>query len=250
MRYGRSMLGLTSPGLNLVSVTRTLSLSTNAFCVRCAAFFSCAIAGTATAAATKIAGISSPAKAPADLLMVSPSSSSPARDWTGRSILRLRTGLPQALAHQVDVAAQRVQLVGIGERDADAGGPGVELVEVGEQLVSGLRSALHPVLDLPQDAVPAEDARAHPELVERRHPPRQRDQHRDYGEQRHPHAVDQVGERERQVALQEGRPRAVKALGFARDRELAVLRRGKLAGLRDPAGAAVNARRGLDEELD
>jgi len=66
------MLGLTSPGLNVVSVTRTLSVSMNTFCVRCAAFFSCAIAGTAI----KIAGISSPAKTPADLLMVSPPPSS------------------------------------------------------------------------------------------------------------------------------------------------------------------------------
>src|SRR5882762_1260351 len=185
------MLGLTSPGLNVVSVTRTLSLSMNTFCVRCAAFCSCAIAGTATAPATKIAGISSPAKTPADLLMVAPPPSSlPARDWTGRAILRRRTGFPQALAHQVDVAAQRIQLVGIGERDADTGGPGVQLVELGDELVRGPRVALHPVLDLAQDAVPAEDARAHAELVERRHPPRHRNQHRDDGEQRHPHAVD------------------------------------------------------------
>ena len=64
---------------------------------------------------------------------------------------------------------------------------------------------------------------------------RQRDQHRDDRHQHHPHAVDQVGEPERQVALQQRRAAAVEALGLLGQRQLGVARR---SGSRPCAGTS------------
>ena len=82
------------------------------------------------------------------------------------------------LPTELDVGAQRVQLVGVAERHGD-------LLDAPSMRVRA-RAAARPavaradrVLDAAQLPVPAEDARAHAELVERRHRARQRNQHRD-----------------------------------------------------------------------
>src|SRR6266705_7138270 len=66
-------LVFSAPGLNAISYTRTLSLSSSTFCVAVAlAAFCCAIAEFTTAPASKNAGTSSPARTTANLLMISP----------------------------------------------------------------------------------------------------------------------------------------------------------------------------------
>src|SRR6266704_932464 len=66
-------LVFSAPGLNAISYTRTLSLSSSTFCVAVAlAAFCCAIAEFTTAPANKNAGTSSPARTTANLLMISP----------------------------------------------------------------------------------------------------------------------------------------------------------------------------------
>src|SRR3954468_16383210 len=117
--------------------------------------------------------------------------------------------------HEADVLAQRVQLVGVSERHVDAVDALLELVERSDELGTRALVLLELGLDQAQVAVPAEDARAHAEAVERRYEARQRDQDRDDREERHPHAVDEIGEPERQVALQERRPLPVVALRVA-----------------------------------
>ena len=124
----------------------------------------------------------------------------------------------------------------------------LDLVELAQQLVVG--PLADRVLDLAQLPVPAEDARADAERVERRQHARERDQHGDDRHQHRPHAVDQVGEPERQVALQHRRAARVEALRLAGERSLGVVRVREVALLAEPAGAAVHLLRRLDEELD
>src|SRR6266571_423366 len=66
-------LVFSAPGLNAISYTRTLSLSSSTFCVAVAlAAFCCAVAEFTTAPANRNAGTSSPARTAASLLMISP----------------------------------------------------------------------------------------------------------------------------------------------------------------------------------
>src|ERR1051325_1036830 len=119
-----------------------------------------------------------------------------------------------------------------------------------EQLVAAALAGFELVFDGAQVAVPAEYARAHAQAVQRRHQARDGNEDGDDGEDRNPHAVDEVREPEGQVALQERRAGAVITLGVLRERELVLRRARKLARTRNPAGAAMDARSGLYEELD
>src|SRR6266571_4578419 len=66
-------LVFSAPGLNAISYTRTLSLSSSTFCVAVAlAAFCCAVAEFTTAPASRNAGTSSPARTAANFLMISP----------------------------------------------------------------------------------------------------------------------------------------------------------------------------------
>ncbi len=58
-----------------------------------------------------------------------------------------------------------------------------------------------------------------------------------------------LASQKRQVALQQRRAVAVITLGFLRQRQLRILRRWKLPGVREPAGAAVDVVRRLHEQL-
>src|SRR3954471_2951426 len=111
----------------------------------------------------------------------------------------------QSCAYEVDVLAQRIELFRIAERNADRGDARFQLVERFGELLARSLAFLELVFDHPQITVPAEDARADAEAVERRHQSLERDEHGDDREERHPHAVDQIAEPERQVALEERR---------------------------------------------
>ena len=73
---------------------------------------------------------------------------------------------------------------------------------------------------------------------------------RDDRHQHQPHALDQVGQPERQVALQQRRAACVEALGLRRERPLAVRCAREVALALEPAGVAVHLLRRLDEQLD
>ena len=104
-------------------------------------------------------------------------------------------------------------------------------------------------LDRAQLAVPAIDARADAQLDQRRQHARQGDQHRDDRQQRQPHAVDDIGQPERQVALQPGYAAAVEALRLGREFALAVARVRKVALALEPTRLPVHLVRGLHEQL-
>ena len=135
----------------------------------------------------------------------------------------------------------------MAERHDQAGNLGLDVVELALQFVG--RPTADVVLDRTQPRIPAEDARAHPELVDRRQRARQRNQHRDQPDQHRPHAVDKVRQPERQVALQQRRAAGVEALRFLRQRLFGGRGVRELALALKPARAAVDLPRRLHEQL-
>ena len=137
------------------------------------------------------------------------------------------------------MVAQGVQLVGIGERHAHFFGLGFQRAEGLEQLGRVGFADLQVALNLAQAAIPAEHPRAHAELVQRRHDARQRQHDRQQNAQHQPHALDEVGNPERQVALQHGHGLVHGTIGFLCSGQFTVARVGELARAVEPACAAV-----------
>ena len=145
------------------------------------------------------------------------------------------------------MALQRVELIGVRQRHLDRVDLVLDRIEPVEQLFG--RARAHVGLDLAQLRVPAKHARADAQLDDRRHDARQRQQHGDDRQHRQPHAIDQVGQPERQKALQPRHAAPVEALGFGGERAFAVACVREVALPLEPARVAVDLARGLHEQL-
>ena len=137
------------------------------------------------------------------------------------------------------MVAQGIQLVRMRQRHAHLFGLGFQAVQGAQQACRVALAHLQVILDFAQAAIPAEYPRPHPELVKRRDDARQRQHDGQQDAQHQPHALDQVGQPERQVALQHGHRLVHGPVALLGNRQLAAARVGELTRTVEPACAAV-----------